>query len=410
MIAPLSLPDSRFRWHPRATAFAGDTQIRPTACPPQRLIPPRPLNACLTALGATLGTGQPFCITETTPDGLATLPADHFATLTGGTSGAPKAILRSQPSWTRSFATNAALFAYTAQDSIAVLGALTHSLALYGVLEGLHLGLDVHGLCDMSPAAQAAQLRTAGCTILYATPTQLRLIARAAPLPRLRLILCGGGALDARTRAQVAALCPNAALHVFYGAAESSFIALGTADTPAGSVGRAYPQVEITVRDARGKPTSGSGTIWVRSPYLFLRYLHGNSAHTRREGAYLTVGEQGYVDTQGNLFLQGRAGRMVTIADQNVFLEEVEAHLMALEAFEHCAVLALPDPLRGHHLVAAICGAADPALATRIKIHCRTALGTHTTPRAVHFLDPFPLLASGKPDLARIATIIEAAP
>jgi len=195
-------------------------------------------------------------------------------------------------------------------------------------------------------------------------------------------------------------LCPNADLRVFYGAAETSFVAMGDADTPEGSVGRAYPQVEIALR---ARDAAGTGTVWVRSPYVFDRYLHGDSPHTRRDGAWMTVGERGHMDAQGNLFVRGRAGRAFNVADQTVFPEELEAQLAALPDVTEVVILPRPDPLRGNHLIAVMDGADDDALRDRLIAHCK-AHALHV-PRTVTFLDPFPRLPSGKPDLRRIATL-----
>jgi long-chain acyl-CoA synthetase len=74
---------------------------------------------------------------------------------------------------------------------------------------------------------------------------------------------------------------------------------MGDNTTPEGSVGKAYDGVEIAVRDP---DASGTGLVWLRSPYLFERYLRGESPHTRRDGDWLTVGEYGTIDAQGYLF------------------------------------------------------------------------------------------------------------
>ena len=63
------------------------------------------------------------------------------------------------------------------------------------------------------------------------------------------------------------------------------------------------------------------------------------------------------------LYLQGRAGRMVTVADQNVFPEEIKAFLMGLPGVARAAVLPRPDGLRGVHLVAVLMGSGDTAAA-----------------------------------------------
>lgn len=391
---------SHFHWHPDACAFAGREEVVRTNGPALAHIPAHPPAAALEALHRTLGSDTAFCVCDTAPPNLDTLAPHQFTTLTGGTSGTPKVILRSQHSWITSFQNNAKQFSYTPDDSIAVLGALSHSLALYGVLEGLHLGLTIHALSTLKPTAQHTTLNAAHCTILYATPTQLRLLPAGKPLPHIRLILCGGGTLGEVTRNHITTICPNAKIHVFYGAAETSFITLSDADTPKGSVGRPYPQVEITVRDT---DATGTGSLWVRSPYLFERYLQGDGPHTRRDGDWLTLGEIGRLDAEGYLHLRGRAGRVFNIADQTIYPEEIEAALMTLDTITQCAVLARRDSTRGNQFILAVEGSEDNNRRDNLLTYCKTQ--NIITPREIFFLDPFPTLPSGKPDLLRIAAL-----
>ncbi len=389
---------SRFHWHPDARAFAGRKEVFPTDGLAAAHIPAHTVAPAFEGLNRALNSQTAFCVSETAPPHLDSLSPCQFTTLTGGTSGTPKVIVRTQKSWIKSFHANAARFAYTPNDSIAVLGALSHSLALYGVLEALHLGLNIYALSPLNSTDQSDALRAKACTILYATPTQLRLLPAGTTLPDIRLILCGGGTLSEASRTHITTICPNASLHVFYGAAETSFITLSDAQTPEGSVGRPYPQVEISIRDP---DSTGTGTIWVRSPYLFERYLQGESEHTRRDGDWLTLGEIGRVDAQGYMFLRGRAGRVFNVADQTIYPEEFEARLMSLDGVTQCAVLARRDSLRGNHLVTVVEGAEDIQRRSAILTYCKTQ--SLTLPREVLFLDPFPTLPSGKPDLIQIA-------
>jgi len=394
------MSNARFHWHPMSRAFAGSEEVTPQDGPPRRHIPGEPLTDAFEGLHRAFFSNTPFCLAAAAPANLSLLRGSTFATLTGGTSGPPKIIRRSQASWIHSFQANASYFAYKPSDSVAVLGALSHSLALYGVLEGLHLGMNVHALSPLAPRAQIAQMIEHECRILYATPTQLGFLPADTCLPALRLILCGGGTLSAPMRRHIAALAPNAALHIFYGAAETSFITLGDAQTPDGSVGTAYPEVEIEIRNP---DSAGSGLIWVRSPYLSDGYLDGDSPHTQRHGDWLTVGEVGTLDESGYLYLRGRAGRMVNIADTAIFPEEVEAVLGAVPSMPACVILARLDALRGHHLVAVLAGPDLPGIRDTLLDACK-ANGL-IRPREIVFLDPFPLLASGKPDLSRIAAL-----
>lgn len=314
----------------------------------------------------------------------------YFETLTSGSSGVARRILRSVASWQASFAVNGALFGIGPGMRVAVLGRLVHSLALYGAVEALSLGAELHLLDDLRPDRQRTALAARGIALLYATPAQLRLLVEAGgPVLPLTRVLVGGSKLDARLRAGLAAMAPAAIVQEFYGAAEASFITLSGPDCPEASVGRAYPGVEIAI---------DQGEVWVRSPYLFQAYAGDDPGSARWRDGWLSVGEMGWMEA-GFLYLSGRAGRMVTVADQNVFPEEIEAFLMGLPDVLRAAVLPRPDPLRGVHLVAVVQGTAEDDAILRA---CRAALGALKAPKAVYRLADWPMLGSGKTDLAAV--------
>jgi len=398
-----------FRWDRRARLFAGErlvAQPTDTSSHPFVQIPAHSTFDALSSLGGAVVNGSGFCISDQALPQDANAESAHLLTLTGGSSGQPKIIRRTQASWIKSFTVNADQFTLIPDDSVAVFGKLSHSLALYGVLEALYLGLDVYALDSLRPATQCAAVNRQNIRILYATPTQLRLLAdqkTTSPLPSIRLILCGGGHLDQATKSAVKTLCPNANLHVFYGAAETSFITLSDAQTPDGSVGRAYPGVTLRVLDENGTPTSDIGEVWVKSPYVFENYAAGQSPDTRWQDGFVTVGEMGQIDATGNLWLRGRKTRMVTIADQNVFPEAIEALITSALHISACTVIPTPDKTRGNRLIAILQGQTNPELAEAVTTLCRTNLGSLMTPTKVMFHPDLPLLASGKIDLIALS-------
>ncbi|MFD2738222.1 class I adenylate-forming enzyme family protein [Sulfitobacter aestuarii] len=405
--------ETTFDWHEAARLFV---ETRPVSRPSSaqgsgfRLIRAVPSAESLPRLGEALMDQVPFCLYDGPSPRVDNLPPGNFCTLSGGSSGNAKVIRRSQMSWIASFMVNAALFGFTPRDRVALLGRLSHSLALYGLLEALHLGMDAHVLDGLSPGRQWAALERQRITILYLTPTQMRLICQAARgrvNEDLRLVICGGGMCDRATRSAMQRAFPSARLHEFYGAAETSFATITDLDTPDGSVGHPYPGVTLEIRDAHGSPIDGVGAVWVRSPYLFDGYAAGQSRDTLLDGGFVTVGEMGEIDARGNLWLRGRRSRMVTIADQNVFPEEVEQAILALPEVAACAVLPVADPLRGHRLVAIVEGVHDVELATRLQRHCRETLGALAAPHRVLFRESLPLLPSGKTDLRALARWLE---
>ena len=375
-----------------AQIYLGKTRVLPDTAGPGA--------AALRTLLACLDKDAAFRVQPDAPFIRKLKGAPAIECCTSGSSGQPKIIRRSLQSWRLSFAVNRDLFGLSVADRAAVFGALSHSLTVYGIAEASHCGMGPHVLHGLRPRTQLDQIRQHQISVLYATPTQLRMLS-GAPAPGVRLVLCGGGALDAATDAQVRQMFPRADLRAFYGASETSFITLTDAQTPAGSVGRAYPGVTLQIRARQGD----AGEVWVKSPYLFDRYVQGDSRATRRDGEYMTVGEIGRLDAQGCLFLLGRQDRMVTIADQNVHPEALEQLLASLLPDRLCVVTTVPDDQRGHVLAAYIeTGDAAPEEGW-LRRQILSGLGAAMVPRKIIWVDRLPVLPSGKPDLSRLSRV-----
>ncbi len=375
-----------FRWHPAARLYNGHGREQRPVGRKNPVIPDRPSTEALALALATPG----FRIGPDGPlPGHGIVPT--FETLTSGSTGAPRRIRRSHGSWIASFAVNARLFGIGPGARLAVLGRLVHSLSLYGAMEGMHLGAEVHLIDDLRPDRQRKALVKRQISHLYATPAQLRLMIEAGgPVcPMLRVLLVGGSKLAPGLRADLQAMVPHASVQEFYGAAEASFITLADATTPEGSVGRAYPGVEIALHDS---------VIWVRSPYVFDGY-EGDPGGAERKGGWLSVGEVGRM-VDNNLYLSGRAGRMVTVADQNVFPEEIEALMERLPGVRRVAVLPVIDGLRGAVLVAVVQG--DRTEEGRVLAALRSELGSLKAPKALIWVEDWPVTAAGKTDFAAL--------
>lgn len=400
MIQRCAKPGSRFTWHDAAQLVAPDGA---------RFGPETRDGAGLPgALFAEAAAGRAFAMTPRGLEAAACGAQPAFECETSGSTGTPKRIRRSQASWLASFAINRTLFDIGPGARVAAFGSLAQSLSLYAAVEALHLGAELHLLTGLRPGRQRARLAAAEMTHGYATPAQLRQLARARgpACPTLRRLLVGGGTLDGAARAAAGALFPNAVLTEFYGASETSFITISGPETPPGAVGAAYPGVEIEIRDTEGHavPPGTLGEVWVASPYLFEGYAAGFSLDTRRLGRFLTVGELGHLDAAGQLHLAGRRSRMITVADQNVFLDAVEAVLLGLPGVAEAAVIAEPDALRGH-VLAGFVQLAPGGETDEILRRCREILGPLRTPKRLRAVTDWPMLASGKTDRAALARL-----
>ncbi len=313
---------------------------------------------------------------------------------TSGTIGAPKVIRRMPRSWTASFEQTAQRFDAGAADCYAVLGHLGHSLALYATLEALHVGADLCVLAGQSPGAQLSALWDYRVSILYATPSQLQLLCRVPENDldtAVRLVFCGGGKLRPELRRAVEQRFPKAGVIEFYGTSETSFITMSDSDTPVGSVGKCYPGVDLQI--------SGEfGEVQVQSPYMFDGYGSASSAYSAPIDTPFGTGEIGYVDEQGYLFLKGRKDRMVNVADQVVFPEEIEDVLSDFDAVTCSAVVPMEDEARGQKLVAFVETAQRGDFQTDLRKACAKALHARAIPSRFVLVDHIPKLPAGKPD------------
>jgi acyl-CoA synthetase (AMP-forming)/AMP-acid ligase II len=307
-----------------------------------------------------------------------------------------------------------------------VPGRDSHSLFLFGALLGLWTGAGAVLQNAFSAARALDTLRSGVAPCLVAVPSQLLLMLDLArhralpPVDAVRLVLISGARWNRSRTAELNALFPNARVIEFYGASETSFIAWRDAaeDAPAMAVGRPFANVEVQIRQ---------GLIYVRSPMVFTDYLTGASKESDgvevgqtheitaavRDGEWITVRDQGYLDAQGWLCLNGRENRMIVTQGKNLFPEAVEAVLETHPGVASASVLGQDDELRGQQLVAVLklqVGAQDPPpTALELRHWCNSRMERWQQPRRWLVCEDWPMTTSGKTDHRAIAEAVQSA-
>lgn len=336
--------------------------------------------------------------------------APFYVGFTSGSTGIPKGYRRSHRSWIDSFAVSGAAFGLGEGDVVMAPGGLAASLHLYGIVQALHVGATAVMMRRFSPRAALKLIGRHRVSALYATPTQLQMLLAAGGgqvFDSVRVIMVSGAKWKPQMRAATKALFPKAGIAEFYGASELSFVTLVRPDeeVPAGSVGRAPQGVSLRIRDAGGRdlPVGETGAIWVGSSMLFDGYACGGGEETRRERAFMTIGDHGRLDESGYLYLHGREKRMLVTSGLNVYPEEVEAVLSGVAGIEEAAVFGVPDALRGVELVAVLRGRFEEA---ELRAACRSHLPAAKMPRRFIGLDDWPRTSGGKADLQGLERIV----
>ncbi|MDO6462019.1 AMP-binding protein [Granulosicoccaceae sp. 1_MG-2023] len=335
-----------------------------------------------------------------------------YTGFTSGSSGVPKGFSRHERSWLASFAADQRIFGFSAGQVFYCPGSLAHSLFLYAVMRALYAGATVQISDEFRPARCLAQLR-ASADVLFAVPTQLQALAGAArePVPGLRKILSSGAKLHSGALAAINKAFPQAQVCEFYGSSELSYISVAGPGAPRGSVGKPLPGVRVSVCNSRGEalPAGEKGLIYVDSELVFEGYA-GPQGGTHREAlavcqAGISCRDIGYLDTQGNLFITGRADRMMLVAGRNVYPEEIEQILQAHPDVHQVAVLPQADQLRETRPVALLNTSPDVCRKTLLA-YCRQHLPAWSVPTMYYRVRHWPLTVSAKTDFPALQALL----
>ena len=168
-----------------------------------------------------------------------------------------------------------------------------------------------------------------------------------------------------------------------------------------GTVGRAIEGgiVKIFRPDGTLCDIGEPGEIFMRQTAIADFDYHGNAAARAEAGrdGLVSVGDVGYLDEDGYLFLCDRKRDMVISGGVNIYPAEIENTLIGMDGVRDCAVFGVPDDEYGERLFACIEPEPGAALsAPAVQSFLRARLADFKVPKDIKFLDALPREASGK--------------
>ncbi|MFI7351921.1 class I adenylate-forming enzyme family protein [Streptomyces sp. NPDC049936] len=331
---------------------------------------------------------------------------------TSGSTGLPKACAQTYRAMTGAWALRPEAWPPAVRelagrlDRFLVFGTLASQVMMeYGLLALAAGGTLVTADPPTFPDAFVRHRATAS-VITVARLRKLVAIQRETPvdLGSLRALMVSGSPLLPKDLIEAADVLGPVVFHG-YGQTETGMISMATPEDEPGSLG--VPPVTVEVRGATGRPVppGAVGELFVRTdaqadgywrePVLTEEVFTGGWVRTR---------DLGRIDTEGRLWLTGRA-RDVIIVNANVhYAGPVEQVLATHPSVAEAYVVAVPDEDTGeavHAFVVPAAGHVPELGALRASVASR--LGEASAPTRLTLIEEVPLTPAGKPDKRRLA-------
>lgn len=301
--------------------------------------------------------GQP----DTEPDP-GTDTDDPFCQIyTSGTTGLPKGVVLAH----RSFFNVADLMRrgqldwvdWRAGDTGLVGMPGFHIGGLSYAMQTLNAGSAIVAMPAFVSAEAVRLITTYKINTMIATPAMLHMILREpaatrASLGSLRTVIYGGSSIS-ETLLNRCIDTMDCELLQIYGSTETGNFAVGLspADHVAGgpllgAAGRACPGVQLKIVDEDGYPVPAGaiGEVCVHSPAAMTEYWRNPDATAKTlVDGWIRMGDLGYLDEHGYLFLSGRVHDTIIVAGENIYPAETENALNEHPAVGDVAVIGVPD-------------------------------------------------------------------
>jgi len=348
---------------------------------------------------------------------------------TSGTTGKPKGVVHGTGGYlTHLYATAKWVFDFGRQDIFfctADIGWVTgHSYIVYAPLMHGATEIMYEGALDYpKPDRYWAIVEKHGATILYTTPTALRMymkygdaIPNSFDLSSLRLLGTVGEPINPEVWMWYFKTIGKEGCPIVdtWWQTETGGIMLSictgieTIPMKPGSATFPVPGVDAAVVDEAGRPVppETKGYIVVRRPWPgMLLTLWGDDEKYRQvywskfAGMYYP-GDYALIDQDGYLWLLGRADDVLKVAGHRLGTMELESAFVSHKGIAEAAVTSKPDPTKGESIIAFLVPkegyAQSENLRKELVAHIRNTLGPIATPDEVYFVSRLPKTRSGK--------------
>ncbi|WP_341703421.1 acyl-CoA synthetase [Ferrovibrio sp.] len=335
---------------------------------------------------------------------------------TSGTTGRPKGVRREKPTPEQLAANAVALGTYfglrAAEPGVILMnGPMYHSAPNSYGLTAARQGHTIVLQARFDPEEMLALIERHRITHMHIVPTMfVRLLKlpeearRKYDLSSLRNVVHGAAPCAPPVK-QAMLDWWGPVINEYYGSTETGiavWLSAADAQTHPGSVGRVLPGATVVAIDEQGRelPPGEIGELYIRASYV-PDFTYNRLDEKRREVAHgdlITVGDVGYVDADGFVYLRDRKRDMVISGGVNIYPAEIESVLITMPGVKDCAVFGIPDEEFGESLCAYIepDQAAAPPSPADVQAFLLPRIAKYKLPRRIEIAASLPREDSGK--------------
>jgi long-chain acyl-CoA synthetase len=337
---------------------------------------------------------------------------------TSGTTGRPKGVRRPLPGVEPDAAAlgfGGILFLFGIQpfdNNVHLVGSpLYHTAVLTFSGAAIHIGHTLVVMDKWTPQACLESIEKYRVTTSHMVPTQFHRLLTVPVEERARYDVS-----SLRHMIHAAAPCPveikrqmiewwGPTIDEYYAATEGG----GTIVFPdewqkkPGTVGKPWPISEVAIFDDDNNQLSANqiGTVYMSMQTgNFEYYKDKEKTEKNRLGKFFTVGDIGYLDDDGYLFLCDRKSDMIISGGANIYPAEIENVLLTYPKVADAAVFGIPHDDWGEEVKAVVEPAPGsspgPDLAQEILEFCADKLARFKTPKSIDFIEEMPRDPNGK--------------
>jgi len=331
---------------------------------------------------------------------------------TSGTTGRPKGVYREKPPPRRA-GQSAVSQAHRYESGVSVhlaTGPLYHAAPLaFSLTLPLIQGCTVVMMDGWDAADALEQIDVHRISHTHMVPTMFHQMlslpenVRAAhDLSSLRMVLHGAAPCPVSVKQRLIEWL-GPVVYEYYAATEGwgSFVTSEEWLERPGTVGKPEEgQIKILDEEGKEQPPTAEGLIYIHSPEPFEYYGDPEKTDQSFRDDYFTLGDIGYLDVDGWLFLCDRSADLIISGGVNIYPAEVDAALLEHPAVRDAATVGVPDEKWGESVLAVVDlqpGHTPGAeLERRLVDFCRERLAHYKCPRRVAFDADLPRFDTGK--------------